>query len=85
MVIDCVFHITGRGTVVTGRIRKGSIRLNDKLKLINGDKVIKTQCFFLEKFRKVITEAQAGEHVGIYLSGLNKSDIQKGITLTSDD
>ncbi len=76
LTIDGIFCITGRGIVVTGRILEGHIRQGDKLKLITASKTMSVRCTLLEKFRKIVTEAQAGEYVGIYLSGL---------TLTNDD
>lgn len=85
LTIDCIFCITGRGIVVTGRIIEGQIRQGDKLTLIALDKTMSTRCTLLEKFQKVVTEAHAGEYVGICLSDVKRSDLQTGMRLVSNE
>lgn len=85
LVIDDVFYITGRGTLVVGEVREGHVRIGDNLKILTNDKVIPTQCFFLEKFLKTLNEATAGEYIGVYLRNVTKQDVQRGMTLVNND
>lgn len=72
--IDDVFSITGRGTVVTGRVICGSIQYGDSV-MING---IETVVLGIESFRKTINVAKAGDSVGIFLKGVTKNQVQRG-------
>ncbi len=85
LTINGIFCITGKGIVVTGRILEGHIRQGDKLTLTAPDKTMSTRCTLLEKFCKVVTEAEAGEYVSIRLSDIKRSDIQTGMRLVSDE
>lgn len=78
MAIDSIFTITGRGTVVTGRIEKGKIKLNDELDILGLNADTQTTCIGLEFFHKTLQEASAGENVGILLRGVKKESIARG-------
>ena len=76
MVVEDVFSISGRGTVATGKISKGTIKKGDQVYINNqGNPII---CTGIEKFRRIIDSASEGENVGILLRGISKSDIKKG-------
>jgi len=78
MAIDSIFTITGRGTVVTGRIEKGKIKLNDELEILGLGLDTQTTCIGLEFFHKTLQEASAGENIGILLRGVKKESIARG-------
>ena len=73
--IDSIFHICGRGTVVTGRVQEGSIKQYDELEIVADNTVIKTRCMLLEKYQKIITEAHTGEYIAVYLENVSRTDI----------
>lgn len=82
MAIEDVFSISGRGTVATGRVEQGVIKINDKVQLVGLQKEIKESvAVSLEMFNKILDEARAGENVGVLLRGLGKDDIQRGMVL----
>ena len=78
MPIEDVFSIEGRGTVVTGRVERGVINVNDEIEIVGIKDTQKTTCTGVEMFRKELGEGQAGYNVGILLRGVEKSDIQRG-------
>jgi len=78
MPIEEVFHITGRGTVATGRIESGSVKIGDELIVVGGKPVPKTSVTGIEMFQKMMDSAQAGDNVGILLRGLKREDVQRG-------
>ena len=79
MPVEDVFTITGRGTVATGRVERGSVKLNDALEIVGlADKNKTTVCTGIEMFRKQLDFAQAGDNAGILLRGIDRKDIQKG-------
>lgn len=78
MPIEDIFSITGRGTVVTGRIERGKVSIGDSLEIIGFDKIIKTTCTGIEMFRKLLDYGTAGDNVGILLRGVEKKDVQRG-------
>ncbi len=82
MPIEDVFSITGRGTVATGRIERGVIKLNEEVDIvgINDDKM-KSVVTGIEMFRKLLPEGQAGDNAGILLRGINKDDLVRGMVL----
>jgi len=82
MKVDDVFSISGRGTVVTGVIADGSIKLNQEVKLIGGGHEIKTKVIGIEKFGKLLDEAKTGDNVGILLHEVKKKDVQRGYIVT---
>jgi len=83
MPIEDVFSISGRGTVATGRVERGVVKVNDKLQLVGIRQTRDTVATGLEMFNKILTEAQAGENVGILLRGIEKNDIERGMVLTA--
>ncbi|NBO23656.1 MAG: elongation factor Tu [Chlamydiae bacterium] len=83
MPIEDVFSISGRGTVATGRVEKGIVRINDKLQMIGLRETRDTVVTGLEMFNKLLDEARAGENVGILLRGVDKKDIERGMVLAA--
>lgn len=83
LVIDAVFHIHTIGVVVTGRVQEGNIKKGDKLKISGANIEIATTCVKLEKFQCKISEATVGDYIGVVLSDVIKSDIQRGMLLMS--
>lgn len=83
MPVEDVFSISGRGTVATGRIERGKIKVNDKLQIVGIRETRDTVVTGLEMFNKLLDEAQAGENVGILLRGLEKKDIERGMVLVA--
>ena len=83
MPVEDVFSISGRGTVATGRVERGVIKINDKIEIIRfGDKK-DSVATGLEMFNKLLDEARAGENVGVLLRGVEKDDIQRGQILAA--
>jgi elongation factor Tu len=83
MPIEDVFSISGRGTVVTGRVERGIVRLNDKLELVGIHDTKDTVATGLEMFNKVLEEARAGENVGILLRSIDKTQVERGMVLAA--
>lgn len=83
MPIEDVFSISGRGTVATGRIERGVVKVNDKLQVVGLRDTRETVCTGIEMFNKLLDEGQAGENVGILLRGLEKNDIERGMILAA--
>lgn len=83
MPIEDVFSISGRGTVVTGRVEKGIVRINDKLQIVGLKETRDTVATGLEMFNKLLDEARAGENVGVLLRGINKDEVQRGMVLSA--
>jgi elongation factor Tu len=82
MPIEDVFTITGRGTVVTGRVEQGQLRLGEEIEIVGiHDKTQKTVVTGIEMFRKMLDEAQAGDNAGILLRGVKKDEVQRGQVL----
>ena len=79
MTIEDVFSITGRGTVVTGQVSRGTIQINDTVMLSNGKKVTITG---IEMFRKTLDYAQEGDNVGLLLNGIDKNEVSRGMVIT---
>ena len=78
MPIEDIFSIEGRGTVVTGRIERGTIKVNDEMELIGLRPTTKTVVTGIEMFNKLLDEGQAGDNVGVLLRGLKKEDVERG-------
>lgn len=79
MPIEDIFSITGRGTVVTGRIDRGKILIGDNVDIVGiSDKIQKTVVTGVEMFRKLLDEGQAGDNVGLLLRGITKEDVERG-------
>jgi len=81
MPIEDIFSIEGRGTVVTGRIERGSVKLNDEVEIVGLRPTQKTVVTGIEMFQKVLDEGQAGDNVGVLLRGLKKEDVERGQVL----
>jgi elongation factor Tu len=79
--VEDVFTITGRGTVATGKIDRGTIKVNDEAEIIGLKKTTKTVITGLEMFRKLLDEAYAGDNIGALLRGIDREDIQRGQVL----
>jgi elongation factor Tu len=84
MPIEDVFSIEGRGTVVTGRIERGQIKLNDEVEMVGlGKENAKTTVTGIEMFNKQLKEGQAGDNAGILLRGIKKEEIERGVVLAA--
>lgn len=81
MPIEDVFSITGRGTVVTGRIERGVVHPNDEVEMVGFKDTRKTVCTGVEMFRKLLDEGMAGDNVGCLLRGIAKDDVERGQVL----
>jgi len=82
MPVEDVFSITGRGTVATGRIERGVVKLNDEIEIVGiVEDPMKSVVTGIEMFRRLLDEGQAGDNAGILLRGINKEDIQRGMVL----
>ncbi len=82
MPVEDVFSITGRGTVATGRIERGIIKLNDEIEIVGiVEAPIKSVVTGIEMFRRLLDQGQAGDNAGILLRGINKDQIQRGMVL----
>jgi len=81
MPVEDVFSITGRGTVATGRIEAGIIKVGESLELVGMGSEIKTVCTGVEMFRKLLDEGQAGDNAGLLLRGVEKENIERGQVL----
>jgi elongation factor Tu len=80
--IEDVFSIAGRGTVVTGRVERGIVKVNDKIDIIGlRDEHLSTVCTGVEMFKKILDEGRAGENCGILLRGIDKKDVRRGMVL----
>jgi elongation factor Tu len=83
MAIEDVFSIEGRGTVVTGRIDQGKVKVGEKVELVGLRDTIETTCTGVEMFNKTLDEAIAGDNVGILLRGIKKDDVERGQVLAA--
>src|SRR3984957_866359 len=83
MAIEGIFMATGRGTVLTGKIETGIVKIGDLLEVIGGRDNIPTQCLGLEMFRKSLDIAEAGENVGILVKAVKRDDVRRGFVLSS--
>ena len=83
MPIEDVFSISGRGTVVTGRVERGKIKVNDKIQIVGIRETRDTVATGLEMFNKILDEALAGENVGALLRGIDKNDVERGMVLAA--
>jgi elongation factor Tu len=81
MSIEDVFSITGRGTVVTGRVEQGMLNVNEEVEIVGIREVQKTVATGIEMFRKLLDNAQAGDNVGVLLRGIGKEDVERGQVL----
>ena len=81
MPIEDVFSITGRGTVVTGKIEQGVVHTGDEIEIVGLKDTRKTTCTGVEMFRKLLDEGQAGDNIGALLRGVEKTEVQRGQVL----
>jgi elongation factor Tu len=81
MPIEDVFSITGRGTVVTGKIEQGVVHTGDELEIVGLKATQKTTCTGVEMFRKLLDQGQAGDNIGALLRGIDKEEVQRGQVL----
>src|SRR5579864_8094334 len=81
MPVEDVFSISGRGTVVTGRIERGIVKVNDEVEIVGLRATVKTVCTGVEMFRKLLDEGQAGDNVGVLLRGTKREDVERGQVL----
>jgi len=82
MPIEDIFTITGRGTVATGRVERGTLHLNEEVEIVGiSEETKKTVCTGIEMFRKLLDEAQAGDNIGALLRGIQRTEIQRGQVL----
>ncbi|AKQ33919.1 elongation factor Tu [Candidatus Coxiella mudrowiae] len=81
MPIEDVFSISGRGTVVTGRIERGIVKVGDEIEIVGIKATTKTTCTGVEMFRKLLDEGQAGDNVGILLRGTKREEVERGQVL----
>jgi elongation factor Tu len=81
MPVEDVFSISGRGTVVTGRIERGIVKVNDEVEIVGLKATVKTICTGVEMFRKLLDEGRAGDNVGVLLRGTKREEVERGQVL----
>jgi elongation factor Tu len=81
MPVEDVFSISGRGTVVTGRIERGIVKVNDEVEIVGLRPTVKTICTGVEMFRKLLDQGQAGDNVGVLLRGTKREEVERGQVL----
>jgi elongation factor Tu len=81
MPIEDVFSISGRGTVVTGRVERGKVKVGEEIEIIGIKETTKTTCTGVEMFRKLLDEGLAGDNVGVLLRGTKRDDVERGQVL----
>ena len=81
MPVEDVFSISGRGTVVTGRVERGIIKVGEEIEIVGLKPTLKTVCTGVEMFRKLLDEGQAGDNVGILLRGTKREEVERGQVL----
>ena len=79
--IEDVFSISGRGTVVTGRIERGVVKVGEEIEIVGIKPTVKTTCTGVEMFRKLLDQGQAGDNVGVLLRGTKREDVERGQVL----
>ena len=83
MPVEDVFSISGRGTVVTGRIERGIVKVGEEVEIVGIKETIKTTCTGVEMFRKLLDEGRAGDNIGALLRGVKREDIERGQVLAA--
>lgn len=83
MPIEDVFSISGRGTVVTGRIESGVVHVGDEIEIVGLKETTKTTCTGVEMFRKLLDEGEAGDNVGVLLRGTAREEVERGQVLAA--
>ncbi|MDL2306986.1 elongation factor Tu [Desulfovibrio sp. OttesenSCG-928-C06] len=83
MPIEDVFSISGRGTVVTGRVERGIIKVGEEVEIVGIKDTVKSTCTGVEMFRKLLDQGQAGDNVGVLLRGIKREDVERGQVLAA--
>ena len=83
MSVEDVFSITGRGTVATGRVERGKVKVGDQVELVGIRETRKTVATGVEMFRKLLDDAQAGDNIGLLLRGIEKEDVERGMVIAA--
>ncbi|GAU07556.1 elongation factor Tu [Desulfoplanes formicivorans] len=83
MPIEDVFSISGRGTVVTGRVERGVINVSDEVEIVGIKDTVKTVCTGVEMFRKILDRGEAGDNVGVLLRGIKRDEVERGQVLAA--
>ena len=78
MPVEDVFTISGRGTVVTGRVERGIVKVGDEVEIIGIRATVKTVCTGVEMFRKILDQGQAGDNIGVLLRGIKREEVERG-------
>jgi len=78
MPIEDVFSISGRGTVVTGRVERGMVKVSEEVEIVGIKETMKTVCTGVEMFRKILDQGQAGDNIGVLLRGTKRDEVQRG-------
>ena len=81
MPVEDVFSISGRGTVVTGRVERGTVKVGDEIEIVGLTDTVKTTCTGVEMFRKLLDQGQAGDNVGVLLRGTKREEVERGQVL----
>ena len=81
MPVEDVFSISGRGTVVTGRVERGIVKVGEEIEIVGIKDTVKTTCTGVEMFRKLLDQGQAGDNVGLLLRGTKREDVERGQVL----
>ena len=81
MPIEDVFSISGRGTVVTGRVERGVVKVGEEIEIVGIKDTVKTVCTGVEMFRKLLDQGQAGDNIGALLRGTKREDVERGQVL----
>jgi len=79
--IEDVFSISGRGTVVTGRVERGIVKVGEEIEIVGIKPTVKTTCTGVEMFRKLLDQGQAGDNAGLLLRGTKRDDVERGQVL----
>merc|ERR1712005_19881 len=82
MAVEDVFSISGRGTVVTGRIERGVVKVGEEIEIVGIKDTSKTTCTGVEMFRKLLDQGQAGDNVGVLLRGTKRDEVERGQVLS---
>ncbi len=81
MPVEDVFSISGRGTVVTGRVERGIVKVGEEIEIVGLKPTIKTVCTGVEMFRKLLDQGQAGDNIGVLLRGTKREEVERGQVL----
>ncbi|OZB12889.1 MAG: elongation factor Tu, partial [Hyphomonas sp. 34-62-18] len=79
MPVEDVFSISGRGTVVTGRVEQGIVKVGEEIEIVGIRPTVKTTCTGVEMFRKLLDQGQAGDNIGALLRGVDREGVERGI------